>query len=161
VVAHEVGALAGRTSDAAHQTASLVESILERSGRNADDVTSATSVLEAMAEDAVDLQAVLADATTRMEAQRGEVARLRDAMSRLLSATHQVAASADESAAAASELSRHASALDDISARFSVEPSSRGRLARAAHAGGAASSTTLTAVSRPAVRDHRWAAADA
>jgi methyl-accepting chemotaxis protein len=116
VVANEVRALAGRSAEAARETAALIgESIAStRSGREKVDVVAAA--VRAVAGKSGDVQALVDDVRHGSDEQQRAVGSIGASLVQIEKVTLQSAAGAEQSSAAAEELMAQAAGLRDVAA---------------------------------------------
>jgi methyl-accepting chemotaxis protein/methyl-accepting chemotaxis protein-1 (serine sensor receptor) len=106
VVADEVRSLAHRCAEAAKETAGLIDELRQKATDGHNRVRSAVESVEAIAVDAGEVRALVAQVHSGSTNQAAGMERLGQSLQRIESATAQTARSADESASEAEELNR-------------------------------------------------------
>ena len=125
VVADEVRNLAAKSSEAAKETAILIEGDSATVKRGTKAVTEANGNLEAVGESIkgnAELIVEIADIVREMTA---DMASIKTGMEDITSVTHSNAATAEEAAATAEELSSQAAVLSSIVKRFKLAPTNQ------------------------------------
>jgi len=112
VVADEVRGLAHRCTDAARETASLVDELRNRSLEGKRRVEAATATVGTIISGAAELRAIVTQVHTSSQNQSAGMDRLGRALSEIERATAQAARSADETAAESEELGRTSADLN-------------------------------------------------
>lgn len=113
VVADEVRSLAMRATEAAKNTAQLIEQTVEKVGSGKEIVGTVTLAFKEVAESSSKVGSLLSEISTASKEQSQGLSQINQAISQMDSVTQQNAASSEESAAAAEELSSQAASMID------------------------------------------------
>jgi methyl-accepting chemotaxis protein len=123
VVADEVRNLAQRCSQAAHDTASLIEESIARATGGTADLDLVAKAIGDVAENFSKIKTLVEEVNLSSQEQAKGIEQVTETMARMNRTTQQTAASAEQSAAAATEMSAQTQSMSDliVSLRSMVE----------------------------------------
>ncbi|OQX02639.1 MAG: hypothetical protein BWK80_57465 [Desulfobacteraceae bacterium IS3] len=114
VVAEEVRSLAKRASDAAKNTAGLIQDMMKQLGKGSELVVRTNESFSQVSESYLKIGALLNEIAAASDVQAKESERIREAAADIENLTRQNAASAEESAASSQEMSLRAGQMKEI-----------------------------------------------
>jgi len=114
VVAEEVRNLAMRSTEAAKNTAALIEGTVSKVTRGKDIVVKATEAFHCVAESSTKVASLVGEIASASKEQAQGFIQINQAITQMDSVTQQNSATAEESAAAAAELNSQSSSMMDI-----------------------------------------------
>jgi methyl-accepting chemotaxis protein/methyl-accepting chemotaxis protein-1 (serine sensor receptor) len=120
VVADEVRNLAHRCSQAAKDTAGLIEESITRSRDGKTKVDAVAGAVRTMGEEAQQVKAIVDQVNVGSEEQSRGIAQIGQAIAQMEKLTQEAAATAEESAAAAEELNAQSTTLKDVADRLTA-----------------------------------------
>jgi methyl-accepting chemotaxis protein len=132
VVAEEVRALAGRSAEAAKQTAELIAGAVQSAGNGAAITADVTHSFEEIGREVTRITGVIHELVDTASDQKARTADIAHSVSGLNDVTQATAATAEESSAGARELAAQAQELQALVSSFQVEVAPPGRARRAA-----------------------------
>jgi methyl-accepting chemotaxis protein len=116
VVADEVRNLAQRSSQAAQETAQLIERSLTSSEQGTANSTKLTEALAGIVAKIVDVNSALSDITASVESQADGISQINSAVSQLNQVTQSQAAASEETASAAQQLHAQSASMRTLTA---------------------------------------------
>jgi methyl-accepting chemotaxis protein/methyl-accepting chemotaxis protein-1 (serine sensor receptor) len=126
VVAEEVRNLAQRCSQAARDTASLIEESIEKSNDGKLKVDQVAAAIRSISEESARVKTLVDEVSVGSQEQARGIQQIGQAITQMEQVTQTTAASAEESAAAAEELNAQSEALNSIVARLTAMVGSGG-----------------------------------
>lgn len=114
VVAEEVRNLAQRSSEAARDTAALIEESIVRSNEGSQKLEEVSAAIHGITESAAKIRQLVEEVNTSSREQAQGAAQVTAAVSQMSQVTQRTAANAEESASAGAELSSQAGALNEM-----------------------------------------------
>ena len=120
VVADEVRNLAHRSSQAAKDTAQLIEESIGRSRDGKTKVDAIAVAVRSLGEESRKVKAMVDEVSVGSEEQTRGISQISQAVAQMQRMTQEAAASAEESASAAEELSAQSSALQDVAGKLTA-----------------------------------------
>jgi methyl-accepting chemotaxis protein/methyl-accepting chemotaxis protein-1 (serine sensor receptor) len=126
VVAEEVRNLAQRCSQAARDTASLIEESIEKSNDGKLKVDQVAAAIRSISEESARVKTLVDEVSVGSQEQARGIQQIGQAITQMEQVTQTTAASAEESAAAAEELNAQSEALNSIVARLTAMVGSAG-----------------------------------
>jgi methyl-accepting chemotaxis protein len=114
VVADEVRSLAQRCSQAAHDTAALIEESMSRATGGSADLDLVSKAIGEVAENFTRIKTLVEEVNLSSQEQAKGIEQVTDTMTRMNRTTQQTAASAEESAAAATEMSAQTQSMGNL-----------------------------------------------
>jgi methyl-accepting chemotaxis protein/methyl-accepting chemotaxis protein-1 (serine sensor receptor) len=125
VVADEVRNLAQRCTQAARDTADLIEDSIARSNRGKAKVDQVANSIRTITDDAAKIKILVDEVNVGSQEQARGISQIGTALAQMEEVTQKTAANAEESAAAAQELNAQSEALKAVVERLSALVSSR------------------------------------
>ncbi|EXJ15160.1 methyl-accepting chemotaxis protein [Imhoffiella purpurea] len=123
VVADEVRQLAGRSAEAAQQTAQLIQSTVARTAKGLELTDETASALQAIVASAAETSSLIGDIALAASEQANGVEQLSDAISQIDEVVNHNSDSAEQSSMAAHTLTEQAAQLERLTATFKVRSS--------------------------------------
>jgi len=120
VVADEVRNLAHRCSQAAKDTALLIEESIDRSREGKTKVDEVAAAIGAIGEESAKVKVIIDEVSVGSQEQSRGISQIGKAITQMERMTQDAAATAEESASAAEELNAQASTLQDVAGRLTV-----------------------------------------
>jgi methyl-accepting chemotaxis protein/methyl-accepting chemotaxis protein-1 (serine sensor receptor) len=120
VVADEVRNLAHRCSQAAKDTALLIEESIDRSREGKTKVDEVAAAIGAIGEESAKVKVIIDEVSEGSQEQSRGISQIGKAITQMERMTQDAAATAEESASAAEELNAQASTLQDVAGRLTV-----------------------------------------
>jgi methyl-accepting chemotaxis protein len=118
VVAEEVRNLAQRSSDAARDTAGLIEESIGRSNEGSHNLEEVSAAIRGITESAGKIRQLVEEVNVSSREQAQGAAQVTAAVAQMSQVTQQTAAGAEESASAGAELSSQAGALNEMASEL-------------------------------------------
>jgi methyl-accepting chemotaxis protein/methyl-accepting chemotaxis protein-1 (serine sensor receptor) len=120
VVADEVRNLAHRCSQAAKDTALLIEESIDRSRDGKTKVDEVAAAIGAIGEESAKVKVIIDEVSVGSQEQSRGISQIGKAITQMERMTQDAAATAEESASAAEELNAQASTLQDVAGRLTT-----------------------------------------
>lgn len=121
VVAEEVRNLAARSAKAAQETATLIESSVERAEHGAAIANNTAEAFGSIVDEIQKVNDLISEISSASVEQANGLAQVNDGVSRIDDVTQQNTANAEQGAASAEQLSSQAAQLDGILSRFKLK----------------------------------------